>query len=108
MLERSCEHGVFYSGACVGFYTGKLQDLTNDLKTLRPTIMPTVPRLFNRVFENIQNEISSSPLKRILFKMALKSKESELNRQILRKDSIWDKLVFKKIQDCKLEFRFVR
>lgn len=101
MLERCCESGIFYSGAAVGFFTGKIQDLTNDLKALKPSIMPTVPRLFNRVYENIQNEISSSPLKRLLFKMAFKSKESELNRQIIRKNSIWDKLVFKKIQDCK-------
>lgn len=101
MLERCCENGIFYSGAAVGFYTGNIRDLTNDLKALKPTIMPTVPRLFNRVYDNIQNEISSSPLKRILFKMALKSKESELHRQILRKNTIWDKLVFRKIQDCK-------
>lgn len=32
--------------------------------------------------------------------MALNSKEGELRRGIIRKNSIWDKLVFRKIQDA--------
>lgn len=101
MLERCCENGAYYSGAAVGFYSGNIRDLTNDLKALRPTIMPAVPRLLNRVYDKIQSEIAASALKRMIYNMALKSKEAEIKRQILRKNSIWDKLVFRKIQDCK-------
>lgn len=108
MLERCCENGIYYSGAAVGFYTGNIRDLTSDLKTLKPTIMPAVPRLFNRVYEKSQTEISSSPLKRIMYKMALKSKESDLNRRIIRKNTIWDKLVFRKIQECKFRNKYLQ
>lgn len=104
MLERCCENGIYYSGAAVGFYTGNIRDLTSDLKTLRPTIMPAVPRLFNRVYDKLQNEISTSMLKRIVYNMALKSKESDLNRRISRTNTIWDKLVFRKIQECEYLF----
>lgn len=70
-----------------------------SLKALRPTIMPAVPRLLNRVFDKIQAEVAGSKVKSLLFKMALNSKENELKRGILRNNSFWDKLVFKKVQE---------
>lgn len=103
MLERCFENGIYYSGAAVGFYSGNIRDLTNDLKSLKPTIMPAVPRLLNRVYDKIQSEIARSSLKRFIYNMAIKSKEAELKRQILRKNSLWDRLVFRKIQDCTLQ-----
>lgn len=60
--------------------------------------MPAVPRLLNRIYDKIQSEISSSPIKRMLFRMALNSKEAELRRGIIRSNSLWDKIVFKKVQ----------
>lgn len=102
MLERCFENGVYYSGGAVGFYSGNIRDLASDLRALRPTIMPAVPRLLNRVYDKIQAEISQSSCKRMIYNMALKSKESELKRQIIRSNSMWDKLVFKPIHECKL------
>lgn len=32
MLERCCENAMYYSGASVGFYSGDIKELTNDLK----------------------------------------------------------------------------
>lgn len=99
MLERCCENAMYYSGGCVGFYSGDIRELTNDLKALRPTVMPAVPRLLNRVYDKIQNELGRSGMKRMLFNWALRSKEAEIKRGILRKDSLWDRIVFKKVQD---------
>lgn len=119
MLERACENAVFYNGGSIGYYSGDIKELTNDLKVkkklrfylksfkiikkknfqaLKPTIMPAVPRLLNRIYDKIQSEISSSPIKRMLFRMALNSKEAELRRGIIRSNSLWDKIVFKKVQ----------
>jgi long-chain acyl-CoA synthetase len=53
MLERCCENGVYYSGGAVGFFSGDIKQLTNDLKVLKPTVMPAVPRLLNRVYDKI-------------------------------------------------------
>lgn len=83
----------------MGFYSGDIRELTNDLKALRPTVMPAVPRLLNRVYDKIQNELGRSGMKRMLFNWALRSKEAEIKRGILRKDSLWDRIVFKKVQD---------
>lgn len=99
MLERCCENGIYYSGAAVGFYSGNITDLTSDLKALKPTIMTAVPRLLNRIYDKDQAVIARSRIRRFIHNMAIKSKEGELKRGILRKNSIWDKLVFKKTQD---------
>lgn len=90
---------MYYSGGCVGFYSGDIKELTNDLKALRPTVMPAVPRLLNRVYDKIHAEVSGSAMKRMLFNMAVKSKEAEMKRGIIRKNTFWDKLVFRKVQD---------
>jgi len=42
--------------------------------------------------------VSASPLKLLLFKLAMRAKRAELARGIIRNDSVWDKLVFRKIQ----------
>lgn len=102
MFERCCENGMYYVGGMVGFYSGDIRELNNDLKYLKPTIMPAVPRLLNRVYDKIQNDISASSIKRLLFRMAMKSKENELRRGILRRNGFWDKMVFKKVHQGKL------
>lgn len=101
MLERCCEHGVYYCGAAVGFSSMNIQELSNDLKSLKPTIMPAVPRLLNRVYNKVVGDISNSPLKKTLIGLAVKSKETDMYRRILRKNTIWDRIIFRKIQECK-------
>lgn len=61
--------------------------------------MPAVPRLLNRVYDKIHTEVSNSAIKRMLFNMAIKSKEGEMKRGIIRKNTFWDKIVFRKVQE---------
>lgn len=98
MYERACQLMCFSTGAKIGFFTGNVRRLTDDLKTLRPTIFISVPRLLNRIHDKVMSDLEKSSLKKFLFNMALSFKESELNRNIVRNDSIWDYLVFRKIQ----------
>lgn len=35
MLERCCENGVYYFGGCVGFFSGNIKELTNDIKVIK-------------------------------------------------------------------------
>ncbi|XP_063985043.1 long-chain-fatty-acid--CoA ligase 5 isoform X1 [Diachasmimorpha longicaudata] len=99
MLERCCENGMYIVGGSVGFYSGDIKTLPEDMKALRPTVMPAVPRLLNRLYDKVQAELQSSFLKRMLFNMGMRSKESEIKKCIIRNNSLWDKLVFKKIQE---------
>jgi long-chain acyl-CoA synthetase len=93
------QNAVYMVGGCVGFFSGDIKDLADDMRALRPTVFPAVPRLLNRLYDRAQAEVQNSCLKRTIFNMALSAKESEVKRGIIRKNSIWDKLVFKKIQE---------
>lgn len=99
VFERALQVIFFMNGAKIGFSSGDVKLLTNDLQALKPTIFPTVPRLLNRMYDKIMAGAKGSALKYKLFQMALNAKEAELKRRIIRRDSIWDYLVFKKIQD---------
>lgn len=43
-------------------------------------------------------QISSNLLKKGVYKLAIKAKTWDLNRSVLRTDTIWDRLVFDKIR----------
>ncbi|XP_071548501.1 long-chain-fatty-acid--CoA ligase 1 isoform X1 [Panulirus ornatus] len=99
MLERCCEVAVYMAGGAVGFYSGDIRNLVDDYKSLRPTITPSVPRLLNRVYDKVTSAVNGSSIKKLMLKMASASKKTELERGVIRRSSIWDKLVFKKVQD---------
>uniref|UniRef100_A0A673SLR4 Long-chain-fatty-acid--CoA ligase n=1 Tax=Suricata suricatta TaxID=37032 RepID=A0A673SLR4_SURSU len=84
-------------GAKIGFFQGDIRLLMDDLKALQPTIFPVVPRLLNRMFDRIFGQANTT-LKRWLLDFASKRKESELRSGIIRNNSLWDKLIFHKIQ----------
>lgn len=55
MLERCCENGMYMVGGAVGFYSGDIKRLSDDMKALRPSVMPAVPRLLNRLYDKVRN-----------------------------------------------------
>lgn len=44
---------MFCHGARVGFYQGDISLLMDDIKTLKPTFFPVVPRLLNRIYDKV-------------------------------------------------------
>ncbi|NWZ03458.1 ACSL5 ligase, partial [Loxia curvirostra] len=97
MFERVVQTVIYSCGAKVGFFQGDIKLLTDDMKTLKPTLFPVVPRLLNRVYDKIQSS-ANTPVKNFLLKFAVFMKMAEIKQGIFRNDSIWDKLVFKPIQ----------
>ncbi|XP_047408527.1 long-chain-fatty-acid--CoA ligase 5 isoform X2 [Sciurus carolinensis] len=98
MFERVVQAVIYTCGSRVGFFQGDIRLLPDDMKMLRPTVFPTVPRLLNRVYDKVQNE-AKTPFKKFLLNLAISSKFNEVKNGIIRRDSIWDKLIFSKIQD---------
>ncbi|XP_010181666.1 PREDICTED: long-chain-fatty-acid--CoA ligase 6 isoform X3 [Mesitornis unicolor] len=76
---------------------GDIRLLSDDMKALRPTIFPVVPRLLNRMYDKIFSQADTS-LKRWILEFAAKRKKAEVRNGIIRNDSLWDKLFFNKIQ----------
>ncbi|KAJ3603846.1 hypothetical protein NHX12_028587 [Muraenolepis orangiensis] len=97
MFERMIQVSMFCHGARVGFYQGDISLLTDDIKTLKPTLFPVVPRLLNRIYDKILGSVSS-PLQRALLHYAVRRKQAELSSGVVRNNSFWDKLVFNRIQ----------
>uniref|UniRef100_A0A668AJD0 Arachidonate--CoA ligase n=1 Tax=Myripristis murdjan TaxID=586833 RepID=A0A668AJD0_9TELE len=98
MFERMIQVvSMFCHGARVGFYQGDISLLMDDIKTLKPTFFPVVPRLLNRIYDKIQGSVTS-PLRRALLHYAVRRKQAELSSGVVRNNSLWDKLVFNRIQ----------
>ncbi|XP_069560792.1 long-chain-fatty-acid--CoA ligase 5 [Brachyistius frenatus] len=98
MFERVVHMVVYGTGARVGFFQGDIRLLPDDMKTLQPTIFPVVPRLLNRVYDKVQSG-AKSPFKKWLLNFAVDRKFAEVQEGIVRKNSIWDKLIFHKVQE---------
>ncbi|XP_015673745.1 long-chain-fatty-acid--CoA ligase 6 isoform X1 [Protobothrops mucrosquamatus] len=76
---------------------GDIRLLSDDMKALRPTIFPVVPRLLNRMYDKIFSQ-ADTPVKRWLLEFAANRKKAEVQNGIVRNDSLWDMLFFNKIQ----------
>ncbi|OXB82355.1 UNVERIFIED_CONTAM: hypothetical protein H355_009280 [Colinus virginianus] len=98
MFERVVQTVIYSSGAKVGFFQGDIKLLTDDMKALKPTIFPVVPRLLNRVYDKIQSG-ANTPVKKFLLNFAATMKMIEVKQGIIRNDSLLDKLVFRKVQE---------
>lgn len=74
------QNGMYLVGGSVGFYNGNIKFLFEDMRVLKPTIMPSVPRLLNRIYEKEMETVNPWFFKRIMHNMALRSKEKEIKK----------------------------
>ncbi|GMS93212.1 hypothetical protein PENTCL1PPCAC_15387, partial [Pristionchus entomophagus] len=99
MMEQLSHWTIICEGASIGYFQGSIKTLTDDIKELRPTMMPVVPRLMNRIFDSLmQKTEGSGAIVKTLFHLAYNAKLSMLKRGIITNSTIWDKLVFGKLQ----------
>ncbi|KAI0221629.1 Long-chain-fatty-acid--CoA ligase 5 [Lamellibrachia satsuma] len=103
VYEKSNQAFLFSQGCQIGFYHGDLRALTDDLKELQPTIFATVPRLLNRVYDKVTvtRQISCDFKTSCFGGIAVVTPPGGYNTSwnIIRKNSIWDTLIFRKVQE---------
>jgi long-chain acyl-CoA synthetase len=71
-FERTC--GYYLTVMCGGttVYARSVQQLGEDLQTIHPTMLISVPRIYERVYTAIKSKLDDgSPLKKKLFKLAV-------------------------------------
>ena len=91
---------VFIHGAPVGIYNGNAGKMQEDLEILKPTAMCAVPRIFQRIYEGINNKLKQEPLiKRKIFEQALKIKIKDYNETGILNNILLDNIVFKKVRN---------
>ncbi|KAG7324463.1 hypothetical protein KOW79_012479 [Hemibagrus wyckioides] len=98
MFERVVQGVMLLHGGRIGYFKGDIRCLMDDLMTLQPTVFPVVPRLLNRMFDKIFGQ-ANTPLKKWILDFAFRRKEAEMMSGIMRRNSLWDKIIFKKVQD---------
>ncbi len=106
VLERMCTFAFLYKGCSIA-YAESVETVADNLIEVHPHIMVSVPRLFEKIYAVVMdNVLESPPLKRKIFFWAVKTGK-EYGKRKLQKQSITgilrlkrnlaDKLVFSKI-----------
>ena len=92
MYAISMTHGVQ-----IGFYAGDVFKLKDDLAELKPTIMASVPRLFNRFYDVMQAKINElQGFKRTLTDWGIQKKLTNYEKSAAYTHGFYDALVFSK------------
>mmetsp|Transcript_25929 Transcript_25929/g.25487 ORF Transcript_25929/g.25487 Transcript_25929/m.25487 type:complete len:372 (+) Transcript_25929:398-1513(+) len=100
MLERIISQFVILHGAQYGFYAGDVLKIREDLAELKPTVFVSVPRLFNRFHDLIQQQFASATgVKKMLVSRGLSAKMYGYETTGTLVNSVWDKLVFSKVKN---------
>lgn len=78
-LAHSFEKSIFatccITGMSIGYFSGDPLKLLDDLKELKPTYFPSVPRLFNRIYDKIKGGLKDkSAIQQMLFNRAVSGK----------------------------------
>ncbi|EAY06876.1 AMP-binding enzyme family protein [Trichomonas vaginalis G3] len=75
IYELASQTCFLAQGCRIGFYTGSIKNIMDDVQALRPTMMLGVPRVFNKIAETMNSKIDKLPTPmRLLIRGALKLK----------------------------------
>jgi long-chain acyl-CoA synthetase len=100
IYQRMSEHGAFWGGVQIGYFHGNILELVDDFKLLRPTILTSVPRLYNRFGGAIRAQtVDASGFKGTLSRHIVSTKTAAINDQAnpSNKHAIYDRIWGKKI-----------
>ncbi|KAI7878455.1 acetyl-CoA synthetase-like protein [Lichtheimia hyalospora FSU 10163] len=86
-------------GARLGFFSGSIDTLLDDMQILKPTIFSAVPRLLNKVYGKIMQATVQAPgFKGSLFRKAVEIKMEHLLQEGGVEHPVLDRLLFNKVR----------
>lgn len=100
-------HALTFFGASMGLTSAKT--LTRDMPEIKPTILVSVPTVFNKVYDGLQKMMEAEGgLKKTLFDAAISNarkrmaleKVGKRSRWIDIKNDLFDKIIFTKVRDA--------
>jgi len=94
MFERTCGYyTMLLAGATIG-YVENLSTIAQDIKAIRPTLLITVPRVLEKVYEEVAKKVEAgSVIQRKLVRGAVRNLNQYANLKYRRrKISLWLKL----------------
>ena len=107
VLERMVTQVYVRAGATIA-YAESIEKVAKNIPEVRPTLMVSVPRLFERIYSRVVDKaLAGPPLKRKIFQWALRVGEKKVKADVKRKKysykynfqyALANKLVFSKIK----------
>mmetsp|Transcript_7844 Transcript_7844/g.29350 ORF Transcript_7844/g.29350 Transcript_7844/m.29350 type:complete len:647 (-) Transcript_7844:25-1965(-) len=95
ILERVAEQVMFDYGFALGFWSGEIDGLKDDIAHLAPTIIPSVPRVCEIIEELIHKNVhESNPVAKLIFSSAVATTKGPNSNR----GKFWDAVVFKKVR----------
>jgi long-chain acyl-CoA synthetase len=71
----------------------------DDFREFKPTFLAMVPRLLNKLYDKVRLESNKKGIVgRIVFQLAVRNKLALIQRGIFSQNTIWDRIMFKKIR----------
>lgn len=99
IYDRIMTYILINSGSRIGFYSGDILNIKEDLALLKPTVFISVPRIFNRFYQIIKQRFSEKTgLTRIILNSSLKSKAQKYYSTGNLSNGFWEKIAFKKVR----------
>ncbi len=72
IFERLAGHYVMLYIGCAIYYAESVNTVPQNLLEVRPTVLSSVPRIYEKIYAKVQDAIAESPkIKRILFRWAM-------------------------------------
>ncbi|MCW8812790.1 MAG: long-chain fatty acid--CoA ligase, partial [Chlorobium sp.] len=108
IFERMAGYYTAFAAGCTIYYAESIEKVATNLQEAKPTLMTSVPRLFERIQSRIiKNVESQSVTKQKIFYWALEmgkqfvaaKKKGSIPLTLSAKHKIADKLVFKKLRE---------
>ncbi|KAI0154362.1 AMP-binding enzyme [Xylariaceae sp. FL1272] len=79
IFGRLADQVALAEGACIGYFHGDMLQLVDDLKILRPTGFPSVPRLFNRFSTGIRAQtVEAEGIRGALSRRVIETKKANM------------------------------
>ena len=109
VFERT---GGQYTALVLGatiYYAESIDKVPENLREVRPTVVPSVPRLYEKMYDRVRSQVAEGPaLRRRLFGAAiadgkrryeLGKSEGTVGRGLALRLKVYDRIVFKKLRD---------
>ncbi|KAJ2780661.1 medium-chain fatty acid-CoA ligase faa2 [Coemansia interrupta] len=97
-LERSVQALLTGHGVRIGFNQGDIRKLLDDIGELRPSILVGVPRIFNRINDQVWAQVNAKGgIASMLFNYAYGVKKDNLAHNT-NQHWLWDRVVFKAVR----------
>ncbi|KAG2377360.1 hypothetical protein C9374_009271 [Naegleria lovaniensis] len=102
ILERVAEMAFLQVGGSIGYWRGDVKKLKDDIGIIQPTLLPAVPRVLDRLYDGINDQIKQKKkIAQMIFNKAYSQKLKYMQQHGVEvKTPILDALVFKKVKQA--------